>query len=876
MASSGRSRPRAGSASGARIDLAGFKLPDSVRGAIRRRLGLLSPDARAVLTTAAVIGQEPEHELVAQVHGHAAEKLAALMGEAEAMGIVGVAGPSSSRFTHPLLREALYDDLEARERTRLHRQVAAALESLHGANLTPRLAELAHHWRAGARAPEDIEKAIDYAIRAGDAASAVFAYEGATEHFRVAVELAAKQGGNLLRRAELFFRLGAVTTHVDSVDSIGCFENALAIYEQLGLAEGAVRCHAKLAAVRSVIAPPRLGSRDVRWISDPARVGDDLRHAEALVPKGGDTPELAQLYCGIARNSFVRLRINEGLDAGRRAMEIADRLHRSDLWAAAASAHAWNLMFSGRLGEAVALAETAWQTADREDDDGGAFTATYAGIAFCFGLHDFKEAMRWAQRELGKPRTAQSPFRRESIAQLMSNNTARLGDLTEARRLSPYADRRFFRASLLLFEGQWEEAEELLESEIVESRSVGNLVEVSNCNSILAIVLRVRGAAQQASLALGEAVAEIGEANVRSEMQMRPALSRAHAELGQYDAAEQELARCREIVAAGEDWRGMSGDVGLAAAVLAAARGRYQEAEGEFDAALSIFCRYSAPWEEADTLECWASALVAAGDRARAAEKFDAAIEVYRRIGAPERWIERVTSMRERAVAATGSEDPASASEIGRHPASATLRCNGDYWIVSDGSTTAHLKDMKGLHYIRQLLQSPWGGASRARSGRARAGRWRRAAGSEPRTRRGPARPRCGGEECVPPPLERAARGARGGRRVQRHRSCRAGPRRDRRHHRAAGGRRGPGRQRSRHRRRGRASTVDGHPRHQCGAPQVSAAACPRSPTSWLSGSRPARSASTRPIRLTRPTGSSRAPPPSRCEARLHASSGRR
>ena len=64
MACSGRSRPRAGSASGARIDLAGFKLPDSVRGAIRRRLGLLSPDARAVLTTAAVIGQESEHELL--------------------------------------------------------------------------------------------------------------------------------------------------------------------------------------------------------------------------------------------------------------------------------------------------------------------------------------------------------------------------------------------------------------------------------------------------------------------------------------------------------------------------------------------------------------------------------------------------------------------------------------------------------------------------------------------------------------------------------------------------------------------------------------------------------------------------------------------
>jgi tetratricopeptide (TPR) repeat protein len=688
----------------ARINLAGFKVPESVRGAIRRRLGLLSPGARAVLTTAAVIGQEPAHDVVALVHGHEAEKLAALMGEAEAMGILGVAGPSSSRFTHPLLREALYDDVGARERTRLHRQVAAALERLHRANVTPCLAELAHHWRAGAEASEDIEKAIDYSIRAGDAAVAVFAYEDATTHLRGAVELEGKQGGNLLRRAELFDRLSVATNFVDRVDSMRCTDEALGIYEQLGLAAQVARCHTRLGVALSTIGPPRLGSRNVRWSSDPARARDHFRRAEALLSTGGDTPILARLYCGIALNSFTRLRINEGLDAGRRAMEIADRLHRSDLWAAAASAHAWNLTWSGRLAEASALAERAWQTADREGDRGAAFTATYAGNALCFGLHDYKEALRWSQRELGKPRTAQSPLRRELIEQLMSAHTARLGDLTEARRLSPYSDRRFSQGTLLLLEGKWEEAEELLENEIVESRSVGDLLEVSNCHAMLATLLRVRGDARRASLVLGEAVAESGEAHVFHEMGMRPALSRANAELGRYDAAERELARCREILAAGEDWRGRSGDVALAAAVLAAARGRCQDADGEFEKALSIFCRYTAPWEEADTLECWASALLAAGDRARAVEKFDAAIQTYRRIGAPERWIERVTTARERAISATGIEVPASASGGGRHPASATLRRNGDYWIVSDGGTTAHLKDMKGLHCIRQLL----------------------------------------------------------------------------------------------------------------------------------------------------------------------------
>lgn len=693
--------------SGARIDLAGFKLPDSVRGAIRRRLGLLSADARAVLTTAAVVGQESAHELVAQVHGHAAEKLAVLMGEAAAMGIVGVAGPSSSRFTHPLLREALYDDLEAGERTRLHRQVAAALESLHQSNLTPHLAELAHHWRAGARAPEEIEKAIDCSIRAGDAAVAVFAYEQATTHFRGAVEIEGKQGGNLLRRAELFDRLSVATNPVDRAASLRFNEDALAIYKQLGLAEQVARCHTRLGVALSAIGPSLLGSRNVRWSSDPSRARDHFRRAEALLSPGRDTPILVRLYCGIALNSFMRQRINEGLDAGRRAMEIADRLRRKDLWATAASTHAWNLTWNGQLGEAAALAQKAWQTADREGDRGAAFTATYVGNALFFGLHDYKEAVRWTQRELGKPRTVQSPLRRELIATLMRGSTASLGDLTEARRLSPHSDRRYSQGRLLLLEGKWEEAEELLENQIVESRSVEDRVEVSSCRTLLATLLRIRGAARQALLVLGEAVAEIGEANVMNEMGMRPAMIRANAELGQYDAAERELARCREILAAGEDWRGMSGDVGLAAAVLAAARGQFREAEADFAAAFAIFCRYSAPWEEADTLECWASALVAAGDRARAAEKFDAAIAVYRRIGAPERWIERVTSMRERAVATTGSKDSASAADIGRHSVSATLRCNGDYWLVSDGSTTAHLKDMKGLHHISQLLQSP-------------------------------------------------------------------------------------------------------------------------------------------------------------------------
>ena len=50
------------------------------------------------------------------------------------------------------MRDALYEDLPATRRLRLHREIGEALERLHARNLEPHLAELAHHFlAAGAR-----------------------------------------------------------------------------------------------------------------------------------------------------------------------------------------------------------------------------------------------------------------------------------------------------------------------------------------------------------------------------------------------------------------------------------------------------------------------------------------------------------------------------------------------------------------------------------------------------------------------------------------------------------------------------------------------------------------------------------------------------
>ena len=68
-----------------------------------------------------------------------------------------------------------------------------------------------------------------------------------------------------------------------------------------------------------------------------------------------------------------------------------------------------------------------------------------------------------------------------------------------------------------------------------------------------------------------------------------------------------------------------------------------------FEKAIATYRHYCLPWEEADTLQYWGRALLAAGDRARAIEKFDAAIEIYRSRGAGTQFVEYVTADKMRA-----------------------------------------------------------------------------------------------------------------------------------------------------------------------------------------------------------------------------------
>lgn len=89
-----------------------------------------------------------------------------------------------------------------------------------------------------------------------------------------------------------------------------------------------------------------------------------------------------------------------------------------------------------------------------------------------------------------------------------------------------------------------------------------------------------------------------------------------YARAGHVDAARPLLARCRAVLAAGENWRGLAGCVALAEAALAAIQGQPESAARRFDQAVACFRHYTLLWEEAEAPYVWGCALLTAGDDA--------------------------------------------------------------------------------------------------------------------------------------------------------------------------------------------------------------------------------------------------------------------
>jgi DNA-binding SARP family transcriptional activator len=221
-----------------------FAIPRGVRDVIERRLERVSADSREVLATASVVGREFALETLAHVTGDPADAILQLLDQPLREGVVTTApgsGGLQMRFSHVLLRDALYDDLPASRRAQLHRRIGEALETLYAEDQEPHLAELAHHYFEAGPAG-DPEKAYDYARRAGDRAARLFAYEEAARLYVHAIRMLASVSGKDVERCATLLALGGAQLRGgDEEASKQTFLEAAELARRVGEAESLAR-----------------------------------------------------------------------------------------------------------------------------------------------------------------------------------------------------------------------------------------------------------------------------------------------------------------------------------------------------------------------------------------------------------------------------------------------------------------------------------------------------------------------------------------------------------------------------------------------------------------------------------------------------------
>lgn len=177
-----------------------FGVPAGVRDVIARSVARLPEQAGAVLRAAAVVGRDFELAILEQVVDLGEDAVLDVLDEAVRAGLLTEipSAPGRYSFAHALVRTALAAELTETRRARLHRRIGEALERRHRDRLDPHLPELARHFAAAG--PEEVDRAVDYALRAASLATARLAYDEAVAY--CASALAARERDEPVDEAE--------------------------------------------------------------------------------------------------------------------------------------------------------------------------------------------------------------------------------------------------------------------------------------------------------------------------------------------------------------------------------------------------------------------------------------------------------------------------------------------------------------------------------------------------------------------------------------------------------------------------------------------------------------------------------------------------
>jgi class 3 adenylate cyclase/tetratricopeptide (TPR) repeat protein len=323
-------------------------LPTSIRGVIGARIDRLDEHRRRVLREASVVGRDFLYDIVRRVASDAGDLMPSLsaLEAADLIREKAIDPDLEYYFKHALTQDVAYDGLLKSEREELHARTAAAIEAQFAGRLEEVTETLAFHWlHSGV-----VEKAVPTLMAAGRKAMERFALAESQAHYqhahdlldsqpeseerdRAIVELLLEWAFLAYYQAQLYELRKLLIEHQDAVDRVGDEEQKGMWVAWIG--------HATFAAD-----------------GEHRRANEILDRALAMGRKADNHRVIGYTQCWRTFTLWWLGRIDEGLEAGREAVELSEQLPDEPyVWFKAQLGLGYILSMSGDMGEALRIAD---------------------------------------------------------------------------------------------------------------------------------------------------------------------------------------------------------------------------------------------------------------------------------------------------------------------------------------------------------------------------------------------------------------------------------------------------------------------------------------------------------------------------------------
>jgi hypothetical protein len=325
--------------------------------------------------------------------------------------------------------------------------------------------------------------------------------------------------------------------------------------------------------------------------------------------------------------------------AADRCQAIAEATGRTEPSLVAEWGRGWLALDLGRPTAALAHLERSWSAARSLGDPAAGWPPSNAAALVCtVYLLDPDQGRAWCRRGLGQPRVDRLLQQHDALTDQLVLALATTGELDTARRAAARLPEEAVGRRLVRFlTGEWEEAADQWQAALDHDIAAGDRHDAVANARWLVDALLVLGEDRRAAEVLHQGLEIVAASpQVPSEVWLRARLAGLSTTAPTEAAAH--LARCEAVLAGGEDWRGLAGEVALARARVALRDADWAAAEVAAREAAEVFGRHRVPWRLTASLRERARALEGTGRHDEARARRVEADDVLTRAGAPARW----------------------------------------------------------------------------------------------------------------------------------------------------------------------------------------------------------------------------------------------